>query len=133
MKKDYSVTSLAGALVWAAAEVLRRVLPSATGIVPLLINALPKFGVIWLMVGLMVVFWPYVLKKEFPPNLLYPMIGISLAPVLLYEILNPVLRGGSVYPWDIVASLVAACWLAAEHFLERRKAAAPSEAADIES
>jgi len=130
MKKDYSVTSLTGVLIWAAAVVLRRLSLPDTGIIGLLLAILPKFGVIWLIVGLTVTFWPYLAKKEFPVGWMYPLFGVSVIPALLYVILNPVIRGVGVYAWDIVACLVSACWLAVDHFFELRKQAAPGDAGD---
>jgi len=131
MKKDYSVTSLAGALIWAAAMVLRRLSLPDSEIIGHIVNVLPKFGVVWLIVGLVVTFWPHVAKKPFPAKGMYPLILLSLLPVALYKIVLPLVRGVDlvVYPWDFVASLLAALCLAVEHALASGKAS-KSEAAD---
>ena len=131
MKKDYSVTSLAGALVWSAAMILRRLSLPDSGIIRHLLNALPKFGVVWLIVGLVITFWPQIAKKSFPSNRVYLLIALSLLPVVLYKIILPLARDLDIVfpPLDIVASLLAAGWLGVEHYLEQRKAP-PSEAAD---
>jgi len=124
MKKDYSVISLAGSLIWAAAMVLRRLSLPESGIIGQFLNVLPKFGVVWLVVGLVVTFWPHLTKKPFPANRMYLLIALSLLPVVLYKICLPLLLGvrASFNVWDYVASLAAAGWLAAGHFLEEHKA-----------
>lgn len=121
MKKDYSVTSLAGALIWTAVVVLRRLSLPATGIIRFIVDILPNFGVIWLIVGLTVTFLPYFTKKEFPPQRMYLLIGVALGLVLLSEIAHTLLLNAAFDVWDLVASLVAAGWLVAEHVLEQRK------------
>ena len=129
MKKDYSVTSLAGALIWAAAMVLRRLSLPESEIIGHILNVLPKFGVVWLIVGLVITFWPNVIKKPFPAKGVFPLILLSLLPVVLYKIVLPLVRGIDlvVYPWDYVASLLAACCLAVEHAIVRGKTS-PAEA-----
>jgi len=124
MKKDYSVTSLAGALLWAAAVILRRLPLPASGIVSLVLNVLPKFGIVWIVVGLTVTFWPHLAKKPFPANRVYPLISLALLPVVLYKIAYPLVFGGGIalYPLDFAVSLLAAGWLALAHFREQRKA-----------
>jgi len=130
MKRDYSVTSLAGALVWAAAMILRRLSLLESGIIGQLINALPKFGVVWLVVGLTVTFWPQLFKKPFPANRMYLLIALSLAPFVLYKICLPLVRGVpmSITVWDVAATLAAAAWLAVEHLASSK--ASPDEKAD---
>ena len=123
MKKDYSVTSLAGALLWATAVILRRLSLPASEIVSPVLNMLPKFGIVWIVVGLTVTFWPHLAKKPFPPNRVYLLILLSLLPVALYKIAFPLVFGGGIalHPLDFVASLSAAGWLALAHFMEQRQ------------
>jgi len=132
MKKDYSVTSLVGSLIWVLAMVLRHLPLPESGIVRHVLNVLPKFGVVWIIVGLTVTFWPRLTKKPFPANRMYLLIFLSWLPVVLYKIAFPLIFGtGKVffYPWDYAASLLAAVWLAAAHFMAQRKAP-PDEAAE---
>ncbi len=124
MRKDYSVTSLAGALIWAAAVVLRHLSLPQTGFIRFILNIMPNFGVIWLIVGLTITFWPYLFKKEFPSNRLYALVGISLALVLLSEIVHTLLLKAPFDVWDIVASLAAACWIVVSSLLANRKVSA---------
>ena|GEM_PF-3545677 len=133
MKKDYSVTSLAGALIWAAAMVLRRLSLPESGIITPILNVLPKFGVVLLIVGLTVTFWPHVFKKPFPPKGMYPLILLALLPVVLYKIVLPLIGGVDlvIYPWDYVASLLAAGYLAVAHALDYRKVAPDDASVDV--
>jgi len=131
MKKDYSVTSLTGALIWAAAVALRRFMPLETGIVQLLLNVLPKFAAVWLIVGLVATFWPHAMKKELSPKGMYALIAAALALLLLYVIGRPLLTSSAVYAWDIVAAGASAGWLAVSHRLDTRaQPAVPSPAPD---
>ena len=124
MKKDYSVTSLVGSLIWALATVLRRLPLPDSGIIRLVLNVLPKFGVVWILVGLTVTFWPSFTKKPFPPNRVYLLILLALLAVVLYKVALPLVLGHGIvfYPWDYAASLLAAGWLAVAHFMAQRKA-----------
>ena len=124
MKKDYSVTSLVGSLIWALVIILRRFPLPKSGIIRLVLNVLPKFGVVWIIVGLTITFWPSFAKKPFPTNRMYLLILLSLLAVVFYKIFFPLIFGiGNVfYLWDYVASLLAAGWLAATHFMAQRKA-----------
>ena len=134
MKKDYSVTSLAGALIWGAAMILRRLPMPDAGIIRDLLNALPKFGIVWLVVGLVITFWPQLFKKPFPANRVYLLIALSLLPIVLYKIVLPLVREYDIVfpPLDIVASLLAAGWLGVEHFLEQRNALSEEKDKDDE-
>jgi len=127
MKKDYSITSLIGSLIWVLAVILRRLPLPDSGIVRHVLNVLPKFGVVWIIVGLKVTLWPHFSKKPFPVNRMYLLIFLSCVPVVLYKVAFSLIFGSwsaFFYPWDYVASLLAAGWLAAAHFLSRRKAPA---------
>jgi len=134
MKKDYSITALAGSLIWAAAMVLRRLSLPESGIVSHILNVLPKIGMVWLVVGLVATFWPYVTKKPFPANRMHLLIILALLPVVLYKIAYPLVRGVPLHlnVWDFVASVAAAVWLMVGHHISERRTEAHEEGAAAE-
>lgn len=121
MNKWYRIIALIGALIWAGATLLRELPMPIDGPVRFALNVAPNFGVVFAVVGLSIVFWPYVWKRAFPAKGMYPFLCALLVLLLGSEIIHAAFLDAPFDIWDMAASALAAAVLAIFHLASQRK------------
>lgn len=108
MKRTYQIFALIGAVIWAAAVLVR-----GTGAVMLplftdLVGVAPNFGVMWVLMGLGVSFFPRLYRREAGARDRLWLAAGAMGVLLLSEIVHTVFFGAGFDWLDLLASLVAA-------------------------
>lgn len=107
MKKQYQVWGLAGALLWAGVVLIRTLALALPSWAAFLVGVAPNVGVVWVLMELFVMFFPYIRHQETTKRQRYIALGGILGILLLSEIVHAAFLGASFDAYDMLASVIA--------------------------
>ena len=103
----YRAFTLVGALIWLISRVLRNTFLMDYELIKNILYRAPNFGAAWVGIGLSVLFYQRVIKKEFKEQHIFSTVTIVFLILLIFEINNHHFSNSSFDIWDIFSSLSA--------------------------
>ncbi len=100
---------LMGGLLWAGAVLLRSAgLANKTTFLSAVTGVLPNICAVWVVLGVAIIFFPYVRHAELPQQTIFPLLGAALLLLVLSEFVHAWWLGAAFDLWDLAASAGAA-------------------------
>ncbi|MCL2064219.1 MAG: GNAT family N-acetyltransferase [Candidatus Cloacimonetes bacterium] len=103
----YRAFTLIGALIWLLSRVLRNTFLMDYELIKNILYRAPNFGAAWVGIGLLILFYQRVTKKEFKEQYSFSAVSIVFLILLIFEINNHHFSNSSFDIWDIFSSLLA--------------------------